>query len=263
MATLKTADELKSIFQEGWNIPERVENYSRGVKEFTEGPTHVAWRDTLAAAAGGTAPLDVLDVGTGPGIYACLYAQMGHRAVGLDFSERMLTVARQRKAELQLDCEFLMGDAEAPPFDAESFDVVSSRHVLFTLPRPGVAIREWVRVLKPGGRLILMGNDHDESPNTPPRRRATQLWNQLRRRFTKRPARRWSPATGYTDALAQCPLRRHGSLTLRAVMEAAGLDDIHLHPTDSIEQARRQSPTSKTRQFVAAGKFFILVGRKP
>ena len=263
MTSLKTADELKSIFQAGWNIPERVENYSRGVKEFTEGETHLAWLETLSAAAGPGQPLEVLDVGTGPGIYACLYAQMGHHATGLDFSERMLSVARQRAIELQLDCNFLLADAEAPPFDTGTFDVVSSRHVLFTLPRPGVAIREWVRVLKPGGRLILMGNDHEQASNTPQPWNARRLLGSLRRRFSRRPKRGWKPAPGYSDALAQCPLQRHGSLTLRAVMEAAGLQDIHLHPSEAIQQARRKSPNEKSRHFVAAGKFFILVGIKP
>ncbi len=104
--------------------------------------------------------MKVLDVGTGPGIFACLYAQLGHESYGLDFSESMLAVARQRAQEMNLECKFVFGDAESPPFPNETFDAVSSRHLLFNLPRPGVAICEWVRVLKPGGRLILIGNEH-------------------------------------------------------------------------------------------------------
>ena len=50
-------------------------------------------------------------------------------------------------------------------FPTNVFNVVSSRHVLFTLPRPGVAVRQWARVLKPGGKMILIGNDDKECEN--------------------------------------------------------------------------------------------------
>jgi ubiquinone/menaquinone biosynthesis C-methylase UbiE len=262
---MRSATELKQIFQAGWNVPARVENYSRGVIEFTEGATHVAWRSTLAAALGADRQLKVLDVGTGPGIFACLYSQMGHSATGLDFSERMLAVARRRAVDLGLDCEFVFGDAEEPPFDDATFDAVSSRHVLFNLPRPGVAIRHWVRVLKPGGRLILMGNEHDShAPKSlAARGRKVVQWCRMRWARRRRGPQSWA-TPDYRQAVAECPLFRHGSGTLRAVMEAAGLEQIHVQPTDAIQAARRSSPTPKSRRrFVAPGQFFMLVGRKP
>lgn len=49
---MRSATELKQIIQAGWNVPSRVENYARGVAEFTAGETHEAWRTTLAAALG-------------------------------------------------------------------------------------------------------------------------------------------------------------------------------------------------------------------
>ena len=240
--TVRSATELKQIFQEGWNIPARVENYLRNVAEFTEGECHLAWRNTLAAALPLGDWLKILDVGTGPGIFACLYSQMGHECVGLDFSERMLGVARQCAADLKLDCTFMFGDAEAPPLPDATFDVVSSRHLLFNLPHPGVAIRQWVRVLKPGGRMILIGNEHLQQP---PQSLAARS-KQLLRRCLGHPARRrvpgWNPGPDYRDAVSQCPLCKHGEGTLRAVMEAAGLRNIHTVPTDDIDIARRKDP---------------------
>jgi ubiquinone/menaquinone biosynthesis C-methylase UbiE len=259
---MRTASELKQIFQDGWNIPARVENYSRGVVEFTEGETHVAWRTALAAALGTDERLKVLDVGTGPGIFACLYAQMGHEATGLDFSERMLGVARKRAAELELDCQFVFADAEDPPFDDAVFDAVSSRQLMFNLPRPGVAIRQWVRLLKPGGTMILMGSEH--SGRQPTRTLRARKHGERRRRAPRENGKRtWSAGPDYINAVSECPLFRHDSKTLRVVMEAAGLVDIRLQPTEAICAARHRSPLRKSRRLVAPGQFFMLVGIKP
>ena len=73
----------------------------------------------------------------------------GPPLVGLDFSNRMLAEATKRAEQLRVACEFVFGDAESLPFDAARFDVVSSRHLLFNLPRPGLALREWFSVLNP------------------------------------------------------------------------------------------------------------------
>ncbi|HEX3598631.1 MAG TPA: methyltransferase domain-containing protein [Lacipirellulaceae bacterium] len=258
---MRSATELKQIFQRGWNIPARVENYVRQSSEFTEGERYRAWRNALGTALGSTGPLKVLDVGTGPAFFACLYAQMGHRATGLDFSERMLAVARSRAAELHVEVEFVFGDAEAPPFDAATFDAVSSRHVLFNLPRPGVAVRDWVRLLKPGGQLVLIGNDHEADDKQ--RLRGGPFFRRWFRRWrNRRRVPGWKPEPGYIDAVAECPLFRHGSGTLRAVMEAVGLEKIRKIPTDAIQQARRQEPRAN-RPVDFGGQLFILVGTTP
>ncbi|HEX5472288.1 MAG TPA: class I SAM-dependent methyltransferase [Lacipirellulaceae bacterium] len=259
---MRSAVELKQIFQRGWNVPARVENYLRQSPEFTEGDRYLAWRKALSAALGTDARQTILDAGTGPGFFACLYSQMGHDCRGLDFSERMLSMARGRASELNLDTTFVMADAEEPPFQSATFDAVSSRHLLFNLPRPGVAIREWVRLLKPGGRLILIGNDHDEAH---PASRTRRGWNRMRNwlaRFRRNGRPIWTPEPGYIDAVSECPLFCHGSKTLRAVMEAAGLENIHSIPTKDIQAARSKYPR-KNHRMVGLSELFILVGTKP
>jgi ubiquinone/menaquinone biosynthesis C-methylase UbiE len=143
-----STEELKQIFQDGWNIPARVDNYVRNVaeKEFDRGECLAAWKKCLASALPQEGKLKILDVGTGPGIFSCLYAQMGHECTGLDFSRRMLAEAGKRAARIAADCSFIFADAEKPPFENDTFDVVSSRHLLFNLPHPGVAVREWMRI---------------------------------------------------------------------------------------------------------------------
>ncbi len=77
---------------------------------------------------------------------------------GLDLSPEMLAIARGRAAELGRDIELREGDAHALPFDEGSFDTVVCTYSLCNIPDPQRAVNEMKRVLKPGGKLILV--DH-------------------------------------------------------------------------------------------------------
>jgi len=68
----------------------------------------------------------------------------------------MLAEARRKAAERTVSVRFEEADAEHLPFPAGSFDLAISRHVLWTLPHPEAAIDEWIRVLRPGGRLVVV-----------------------------------------------------------------------------------------------------------
>jgi SAM-dependent methyltransferase len=78
----------------------------------------------------------------------------------------MLAVA-QRKAEgVGLPVTFRHGDAEAPLHDGAPYDVILERHVIWTLPQPGAAVRAWQALLKPGGLLILIEGIFEMSDRT-------------------------------------------------------------------------------------------------
>lgn len=113
------------------------------------------WMQELANAMGSLKKQKVLDVGTGPGFLAMLYEEMGHECIGVDFSEEMIKSAREQARKNESYICFHKADAEALPFDDNSFDVVTNRHLIWTLTNPQKAMDEWVRVLKPGGRLII------------------------------------------------------------------------------------------------------------
>jgi SAM-dependent methyltransferase len=102
--------------------------------------------------AAGVAPgMRVLDICCGPGMLAAGALQRGAEATGLDFSAQAVELARR----LVPNGRFQQGDAQALPFSAGSFDAVLCGYGLMHLPEPAAALREMLRVLRPGGRAAL------------------------------------------------------------------------------------------------------------
>ena len=73
----------------------------------------------------------------------------------------MIAEARRKAAERGVSIRLEEADAEQLPFPPGSFDLAISRHVLWTLPHPEAAIDEWIRVLRPGGRLVVVDGQFD------------------------------------------------------------------------------------------------------
>jgi ubiquinone/menaquinone biosynthesis C-methylase UbiE len=106
---------------------------------------------------GGRAKGQVLEVAIGTGRNLPHYpADVVITAIEL--SPAMLAIARQRARELGREVDFHEGDAERLPFDDASFDTVACAFSLCTIPSPVAALGEMRRVLRPGGRLLLI--DH-------------------------------------------------------------------------------------------------------
>jgi ubiquinone/menaquinone biosynthesis C-methylase UbiE len=253
------SEDLKRMVRERWSDSARVTHYCREVPRYIEGECPDAWCNCLAKALAGEGELNILDVGTGPGMFACLYARMGHNAWGLDFSTTMLDRARQLAAELKVEPHWILADAENPPFPEESFDAVSSRSMIQMLPRPGLAIHRWVRILRPGGKLILIGN------RSHGRGRRRSIIRSVRRWLSRRPSgysdagdKAWESVRGEFPLPFQTP-----SNVFAALMDAAGLQDVHLHPSDDIYPAQQRTFTGKRGLTVPMTNPWILVGTKP
>jgi ubiquinone/menaquinone biosynthesis C-methylase UbiE len=115
-----------------------------------------AWDRIFDLVLAGGGPLDALDAGCGTGFLSFELTARGHRVTGIDFAPAMLGEARRKAAQSEAAVRFEEGDVEQLPFPPESFDFAISRHVLWTLPHPEAAIDEWIRVLRPGGRLVVI-----------------------------------------------------------------------------------------------------------
>ncbi len=102
-------------------------------------------------AARVTRGMRVLDVCCGPGMLAAAVLERGAEAIGLDFSLAAVELAQK----LVPNGRFEQGDAQALPYPAASFDAVLCGYGLMHLPEPAAALREMLRVLRPGGRTAL------------------------------------------------------------------------------------------------------------
>jgi ubiquinone/menaquinone biosynthesis C-methylase UbiE len=99
---------------------------------------------------------EVVDLGCGTGSLSVLLAEAGHHVRGVDLAERMVAAATTKAGAAGVVAEFVQGDAAEPPYAPASADVVLARHVLWALPEPAAALKAWVRLLRPTGRLILI-----------------------------------------------------------------------------------------------------------
>lgn len=100
--------------------------------------------------------LNVLDIGTGPGIQAFVFAEMGHNVTALDISEEMLARAKEGAKNRNLSIKFVEGDGENLPFENNTFDVIVNMHLLWTLTDHDKFFSECCRVLVPEGRILAI-----------------------------------------------------------------------------------------------------------
>ena len=129
------------------------------IREF-EDEKHERWLEEFNRYIPHDRPLRVLDLGTGTGFFAFVFAAKGHEATGIDLTPDMIERARETVNILGLDATFNVMDAERPEFDPESFDVLVTRNLTWTLPHLEEAYREWYKLLKPGGVLINFDADY-------------------------------------------------------------------------------------------------------
>jgi ubiquinone/menaquinone biosynthesis C-methylase UbiE len=107
---------------------------------------------------------DVLEVAPGPGYFAIELAKLGdYRITGLDISETFVEIAKRNAAQSNVQVDFRRGNAAGMPFKSDSFDFLLCRAAFKNFAAPLGALREMHRVLKPGGRALIIDLRKDSS----------------------------------------------------------------------------------------------------
>ena len=135
--------QFKEGAKEGWSIFAPLEMITGSVAP------------RLVKYAGVERGREVLDVGCGTGVVALTAARFGAKVTGVDLTPELLVRARENRAIMGLDVAWQEGDAEALPFADAKFDIVVSQFGHMFAPRPEIAVKEMLRVLKPGGTIAF------------------------------------------------------------------------------------------------------------
>lgn len=216
-----TADPVKQRVAAHWGrrAAHFDEDFGHSIKTAAE---RAAWDRMLALVMPAGGLLDALDIGCGTGFLSLELAARGHRVTGVDFAPAMLAEARAKAAVQGRAVRFEEADAEQLPFAPASFDLVVSRHVLWTLPHPEAAIDEWIRVLRPGGRLAIWDSQFDPAVLDNPAQNA----------------RSSNEYAGLGDRLPFLGGRAQGEI--EALFRAHGLIEVHGDPVHDLLAAQAQ-----------------------
>jgi SAM-dependent methyltransferase len=190
-----------------------------------------AWRQALLDALPGPGAT-VLDVGAGTGALGLLAAELGYEVTELDLSPGMLARAEQKAKDRGLDerMTFVVGSASEPP--AGPFDVVMERHVLWTLPDPGDALRRWREV---ADRLVLFEGVWGPADRS---QRLKDAAAQGLRRLLRTPPDHHAPYP--EEVLAELPLARSSSpVPMIEAVAAAGWTRVRIKRLRDVEWAAR------------------------
>lgn len=130
----------------------RIDEYNDGISTL--------WLNAINKYLPNKAHLKILDVGTGSGYFAFLLAPLGHEVTGIDLTPEMIEAAEETASILGIKARFEVMGAQHLSYDDNTFDVVISRNLTWTLPDTDAAYKEWYRVLAPNGVLINFDCDY-------------------------------------------------------------------------------------------------------
>lgn len=235
---------LKAATSARWNDEQSVEIRSQYADDITKHEDRYVWKRVIRDVVGDES-WQVLNMGTGAGFLVGLYAGLGHGVVSCDFSGSMLDQARERAARDGFEATFTAGDAEALPFDDVTLNVVTNRAMIWSLPNPGLAVREWYRVLRPGGQVVLFGNHSEDSTRASCRRRDLSQRHRGARGVRARTTVEWLAryCCAWDDAKTDLPFHHAPPSKIQALFDAAGFQGTRVFDVaDEVEQWRTLGP---------------------
>ena len=220
-----------------------------------------------------------LDVGCGTGTFAIQLAQAlpdGGSTTGVDLSDTMITIARQRAAEQGVDVAFATADALELPFDDDDVDAARAERVFMYLDDPARGIAEMARVTRPGGMVVISDWTIETffwavpglDPSIPPRIKAAgaaalpnpyigrELWHLMKRAGLEN-------LTLRTDVL----LITDGAIALDEMGQRQQLTQLGeqgvLTPEEAAETIALTEAAQRSGEFLAGYIYFTVSGQVP
>ena len=151
--------DLKAKIIHGWDISAKGYSENVVVDDFVE-PGKTIWANLITSIAPNDGPLKILDVGTGPGVFATILTLAGHDVTGIDISTAMLDEARKNSAKHGVYPDYQIMDSENLTFAENTFDMIVSRNVVWIMEKPEEAYASWLKCLKPSGRIVVFDTAH-------------------------------------------------------------------------------------------------------
>ena len=188
------------------------------------------WEQALALAVSHVPKRStVLDLGAGTGACALTMARLGHRVTAVDIAPAMIEQLERRASLEGLSIKTLAADVETLAMPPGSFDLVTMRNLLWTLPRPEQLLQNVRKALRPGGSLLIADGfwDHDLSEQAP----GDAHWSHDRFIELYRPI---------ADELPYC--RGVGKATIDRLVTAAGFTGLE-HWSDRFERSPYEGVT--------------------
>ena len=255
---------LGEVITEYWNG--RAQSYSNGVNGELGDERRNAWEDVLAetlasviakAKSEGRAPR-VADLGCGPGFFSALLAEMGCTVDAVDVSADMLALARENVGRLVPDGVVAFNECDLLnlPFPDGELDACVCRNVTWLMRDPVAAYTEWLRVLRPGGKLVVFDANwyrYLVDPSVDAQRRADQEANVLEERA--------EDAQATSDEEKRCELiaaELPMTSLLRPGWDLEALDGLGVAWTRADEDAWKRLWTKSEQAYYASSPLFMI-----
>jgi ubiquinone/menaquinone biosynthesis C-methylase UbiE len=157
MGTTAASPERKDRGMEGMVAKWYTKNTGKALGEFKTLAQRIAKQLAPRSA--------VLEVAPGPGYFCIELAQLGQYAItGLDLSQTFVEIARKKAGDAGVKVDFRQGNASNMPFVNDTFDFLLCRAAFKNFGQPVAALQEMARVLKTGGRGLIIDLDRDATP---------------------------------------------------------------------------------------------------
>lgn len=133
-----------------------ADNYSRIIDDEFASFRPEKWKELiLSQGPPSEQPWRVLDCGCGPGFFTIILSSAGCDVTGIDGCVEMLDKAREKSARYGIETDLRVMDCQETEFESDTFDLIVSRNVTHALNFHRDTYREWLRILKPGGVLLI------------------------------------------------------------------------------------------------------------